>query len=36
MKVVFDSELWLWDARRADNWTRLGNWRGVADAAKNV
>jgi hypothetical protein len=21
MRVVFDAELWLWDARRADAWT---------------
>ena len=21
VKVVFDAELWLWDARRADTWT---------------
>ena len=21
MKVVFDAELWIWDARRADTWT---------------
>jgi hypothetical protein len=21
VKVVFDAELWLWDARRADSWT---------------
>jgi hypothetical protein len=21
MRVVFDAELWIWDARRADGWT---------------
>ena len=24
MRVVFDAELWLWDARRADAWTFVG------------
>lgn len=24
MRIVFDAELWLWDARRADTWVFVG------------
>jgi Domain of unknown function (DUF1905) len=27
VKVIFDAELWLWDARRADAWVFVGSLR---------
>ena len=33
MNVVFDAELWLWDARKADSWTFISL---PADASEEI
>ena len=36
MRVVFDAELWLWDARRADAWTFVGLPAGESEEIRDL
>ena len=36
MRVIFDAELWLWDARRADAWVFVGLPVGESDEIRDL
>ncbi len=36
VKVVFDSELWLWDARRADTWVFVSLPAGASEEIRDL
>ena len=36
MNIVFDAELWVWDARRADTWTFVSLPAGVSDEIRDL
>ena len=36
MRVVFDAELWLWDARRGDAWTFVGLPAGESEEIRDL
>lgn len=36
MDVVFDAELWIWDARRADSWTFVSLPQDLSDEIRDL
>ncbi|HZM74903.1 MAG TPA: DUF1905 domain-containing protein [Candidatus Limnocylindrales bacterium] len=36
MDVVFDAELWIWDARRADSWTFVSLPKDVSEEIRDL
>jgi hypothetical protein len=36
VKVVFDAQLWLWDARRADSWTFVSLPAGESEEIRDL